>query len=86
MTLEILAAFVGVFGTLQILSFLLTNLESAAKQIEGRSTWTAPDGTVFEEFAVSELENSQIMKKRDFEVSRTEAIMATHFAGVEANS
>jgi hypothetical protein len=85
MTIEIIAAFVGVFGTLQVLSMLLTNMESAAKQIEGRSTWTAPDGTTFEEFAVTELESSQVMKQ-DFEVSRAEAIMAAHFAGVEANS
>jgi hypothetical protein len=85
MTFEIIAAFVGVLGTLQVLSMVLTNLEVAAKQIEGRSTWTAADGTTFEEFAVTELESSEIMKQ-DFEVSRAEAIMATHFAGVEANA
>ena len=85
MTIEILAAFLGIFGALQVLSMILTNLESAAKQIEGRSTWTASDGTTFEEFAVTELENSQIMKQ-DFDVSRAEAIMASHFAGVQANS
>jgi hypothetical protein len=85
MTFEIIAAFVGVLGTLQVLSMVLTNLEVAAKQIEGRSTWMAADGTTFEEFAVTELESSEIMKQ-DFEVSRAEAIMATHFAGVEANA
>jgi hypothetical protein len=85
MTFEILAAFAGVLGTLQVLSMILTNLESASNQIEGRSTWTAPDGTTFEEFAVTEIENSEILKQ-DFEVSRAEAIMANHFAGVQANS
>jgi hypothetical protein len=85
MTFEIIAAFVGVLGTLQALSMILTNMETAAKQIEGRSTWTAADGTTFEEFAVTELEGSQIMKQ-DFDVSRAEAIMATHFAGVQATS
>jgi hypothetical protein len=85
MTFEIIAAFVGVLGALQVLSMILANMEIAAKQIEGRSTWTAPDGTIFEEFAVNELEGSQIMQQ-EFEVSRAEAIMASHFAGVEANS
>ena len=78
MPIEILAACVGVYAVLQALSVLLTGLEVAAKQIEGRSTWIAKDGTVFEEFAVSEIENSQVML-RDFEVSRGEPVMATSF-------
>jgi hypothetical protein len=85
MTIEILAAFVGVFAALQALSMFLTNLGTVSKQIEGRATWTAPDGTLFEEFSVNELEQSAIMKQ-DFEVSRTEAILASHFAGVEAKA
>jgi hypothetical protein len=85
MTFEIAAAFVGVLGTLQVLSMILTSLETAAKQIEGRSTWTAADGTTFEEFAVTELESSRIMQQ-DFEVSRAEAIMASHFASVQQTS
>jgi len=76
MPIEILAACVGVYAVLQALSVLLTGLEVAAKQIEGRSTWIAKDGTVFEEFAVPEIENSQVML-RDFEVSRGEPVMAT---------
>ena len=79
MPIEILAACVGVYAVLQALSVLLTGLEVAAKQIEGRSTWIAKDGTVFEEFAVSEIENSQVML-RDFEVSRGEPVLAASFA------
>jgi hypothetical protein len=74
--LEIVAAFVGIWAALQGLSVLLTNLDIAAKRIEGRSTWIAPDGTVFEEFAVSELKGSNIMKQ-DFEESTSEAILAS---------
>jgi hypothetical protein len=84
MTTDLIAAFVGVFAALHVLSMLLTNLQVASKQVDGRSTWTAADGTTFEEFAVTEMETSDIMKQ-DFEVSRTEAIMANHFAGVHAN-
>ncbi len=73
--IDLLAVFIGTLTALQGLSMLLTNLEIAAKQIEGRSTWIAKDGTVFEEFAVSELETSQVML-HDFEESRGEAILA----------
>lgn len=76
MPIDFLAACVGTLAVLQGLSMLLTNLEIAAKRIEGRSTWVARDGTVFEEFAVSELESSQIMQQ-DFEESRGEALWAT---------
>ncbi len=69
MPIELLAAFIGSLGALQGLSLLLTNLEIAAKRIEGRSTWVAADGTKFEEFAVSEIEGSQVMLQ-DFEESR----------------
>jgi len=79
MPIEILAACVGVYAVLQALSVLLTGLEVAAKQIEGRSTWIAKDGTVFEEFAVPEIETSQVML-RDFEVSRGEPVLAASFA------
>ena len=74
-TIDLLVACVGILAALQCLSMLLTNLDIAAKRIEGRSTWIARDGTVFEEFAVSELETSNVMKQ-DFEVSRSEAILA----------
>lgn len=73
--IDLLAAFVGTLAALQGLSMLLTNLQIAAKQIEGRSTWTAKDGTVFEEFAVEEIESSQVML-HDFEGSRGQAILA----------
>jgi hypothetical protein len=76
MPLEIVAAFVGIWAALQGLSILLTNLEVAAKRIEGRSTWIARDGTAYEEFAVSELEGSNVMKQ-DFEESTSEVILAT---------
>ena len=72
MPIDFLAATMGVLAVLQGLSILLTHLEIAAKRIEGRSTWLARDGTVFEEFAVSELENSQIMQ-REFEETCSEA-------------
>jgi hypothetical protein len=53
MPIDFLAVSLVTLAVLQGLSILLTNLEIAAKQIEGRSTWIARDGTVFEEFAVS---------------------------------
>ena len=73
--LDLIAAFVGTLAALQGLSMLLTNLDIAAKRIEGRSTWIAKDGTVFEEFSVSEIETSQVML-HDFEESRGEALLA----------
>ncbi len=76
MPIDLLAACVGILAVLQGLSVLLTGLETAAKQIEGRSTWVAKNGTVFEEFAVSELDHSQVML-HDFEESRGEALLAT---------
>ncbi len=75
MPIDLLAACVGILAVLQALSMLLTSLEIAAKQIEGRSSWIARDGTVFEEFAVTELETSQVML-HDFEESRGEALLA----------
>lgn len=75
MTLEIIAAFIGCLAAFQGLSMMLTNLDIAAKQIEGRSTWIAADGTKFEEFAVKEIEGSQIMLQ-DFEESRGESLLA----------
>jgi len=75
MPIDLLAAFVGVFAVMQGLSILLSGLDTAAKQIEGRSTWIAKDGTVFEEFAVSELDRSQVML-HDFEESRGEALLS----------
>ena len=75
MPIDFLAACVGTLAALQALSILLTNMEVAAKRIEGRSTWISRDGTVFEEFAVKELEASQIMQQ-EFEECRSEAPMA----------
>jgi hypothetical protein len=63
MPTEILAAFIGIYAVLQALSLMLTNLDVAAKQIDGRSRWVAPNGTVFEEFAAAELETSEVMKQ-----------------------
>ena len=75
MPIELIAAFVGVLAALQGLSLLLTGLDVAAKQIDSRSTWVAPDGTKFEEFAISEIEASHVML-HDFEESRGEALLA----------
>ena len=75
MPIEILVTFVGILAALQGLSMLLTGLDMASKQIEGRSTWMAPDGTKFEEFAVREIEASQVLLQ-DFEESRGEALLA----------
>lgn len=83
MPIEILAACVGVYAVLQALSVLLTGLDVAAKQIEGRSTWIAKNGTVFEEFAVPEIETSQVML-RDFEESRGEAVLASSLVRVNS--
>ncbi len=85
MPTDVIAAFVGVFAGLQALSLLLQHLNIAARKIEGRSTWTAPDGTVFEEFSLTELEGSEIMR-REFETSRAEGIVARHFGDVRSNS
>ena len=74
---DILAACVGILAALQGLSILLTNLETAAKRIEGRSTWIARDGTVFEEFAVTELESSEVMQ-HEFEESCSEVLATGH--------
>ena len=73
--IDFLIAAVGILAVLQGLSVLLTHMEIAAKRIEGRSSWTARDGTVFEEFSISELESSQIMQQ-EFEETRSEAPVA----------
>ena len=75
MPIDFLAVSLVTLAVLQGLSILLANLEIAAKQIEGRSTWIARDGTVFEEFAASELESSQVMQ-HEFEETRSEAPLA----------
>ncbi len=74
MPIDLLAAFVGVFAVMQGLSVLLAGLDAAAKQIEGRSSWIAKDGTVFEEFAVPEIETSQVLL-HDFQESRGGALL-----------
>ena len=79
MPIDFLAASIGTLVVLQGLSLLLTNLEIAAKRIEGRSTWIARDGTVFEEFAIAELESSQVMQ-HEFEETRSEAPLAGHLS------
>jgi len=75
--LDFLAACVGTLAALQGLSILLTHLETAAKRIEGRSTWIARDGTVFEEFAVTELKSSEVMR-HEFEETSHEVLAAGH--------
>jgi len=73
MTINLVIGFALVLGALQALSVLLTGLESAAKRIEGRSTWVAKDGTKFEEFAVTELTSSGIMQS-DFQASGSDLV------------
>ncbi len=80
---DIIAACLGILAVLQGFSLLLTVLESAAKRIEARSTWIAKDGSVFEEFAVSELASSQVMQ-HDFEETRGESVLAAA-AGLPAH-
>ena len=75
--IDFLVACAGTLAALQGLSILLTNLETAAKRIEGRSTWIARDGTVFEEFEVTELESSEVMR-HEFEESCHEVLAAGH--------
>jgi hypothetical protein len=75
--IDFLVACAGTLAVLQGLSILLTNLETAAKRIEGRSTWIARDGTVFEEFEVTELESSEVMRQ-EFEETSHEALAAGH--------
>jgi hypothetical protein len=79
MPIDVLAAALAILAVLQGLSILLTNLEIAAKRIEGRSSWIARDGTVFEEFAVTELERSQVMQ-HDFDETRSEAPLTTRLS------
>ena len=74
MTIELVIAFGLVLAALQGLSIFLTGMETAAKRIEGRSTWIAKDGTVFEEFAVNELEASSIMQG-DFKESVNDLVL-----------
>jgi len=83
MPIDFLIACAGTLAALQGLSILLTSLETAAKRVEGRSTWIARDGTVFEEFAVAELESSQVMR-HDFEETRGEALL-TPSLSLQAN-
>jgi hypothetical protein len=71
--IDLFAACLGILAVLHGLSMLLTNLEIAAKRIEGRSTWIADNGHVFEEFSVTELKNSQVMR-HDFEETGGEAL------------
>jgi hypothetical protein len=71
MPIDLLIAFVGILAALQGLSILLTNLEVAAKQIDAQAKWTAQDGTVFEEFAVPQIEESHVLC-HDFENTRFE--------------
>jgi len=81
--LDIVAACVATLAALQGLSILLTHLQSAEKRIESRSTWIARDGTVFDEFEVTELESSDIMKhefENELEDIRTEVAMAVHLS------
>ena len=75
MPIEFLIACAGILAVLQGLSIFLTGLEAASKRIEGRSTWVAKDGTVFEEFEVPELERSQIMQQ-DFKEVSADALLA----------
>ena len=72
---DFLAACAGVLAVLQGLSIFLTYLSTAAKQIESRSTWIASDGTVFEEYALPEIESSHVMLQ-DFEETHGEALLS----------
>ena len=75
MPTDLIAACVGILAGLQVLSIIITGLETAAKRIEGRSTWVAKDGSVFEEFEVTELERSQVMQQ-EFKDLRAESLLA----------
>jgi hypothetical protein len=79
MPIDFLAASLTILAVLQGFSILLAGLQKAARQIESRSTWIARDGTVFEEFAVSELESSTIMR-HEFEETCSEAPEAGHLS------
>jgi hypothetical protein len=68
--IDYIAACLLIFAVLQGLSIFLTNLQIAARQIESHSTWTAPDGTVFEEASLEEIEHSQVML-HDYEQNHT---------------
>jgi hypothetical protein len=65
---------------LQGLSILIANIEIAAKQIEARATWVAPDGSVFEEFVVGHAEGSEATLQREFDQPRSEVLLAGHLS------
>jgi hypothetical protein len=79
MPIDFIAASLLILIVLQGLSVLLANLEIAAKQIEGQSTWTAPDGTTFEEISLHELESSQVLQ-HELELTHPEAFAAAHLS------
>jgi hypothetical protein len=62
MPIDFIAAALIVCVALQALSILLENLQIVARQIEASSTWTARDGTVFEEVSLEQVESSQVMQ------------------------
>jgi hypothetical protein len=75
--IEFGAAALLVWGVLQSLSVLLTHLDTASKQIEARSNWTAPDGTLFEEVALEQFDKSGVMQ-HEFEQIRSDAFLPGH--------
>jgi competence protein ComGF len=79
MPIDFIAASLLVLVILQGLSVLLANLEIAAKHIEGQSTWTAEDGTVFEEISLPELEHSQVMQ-HEWDVTHTATFPAARLS------
>jgi hypothetical protein len=60
--IEYIAAALLVSVVLQTLSVLLANLEVAAKKIDAHKVWTAPDGSVFADFAVEQIAGSSVMQ------------------------
>jgi hypothetical protein len=76
--LDILAAFLGTLAVLQSLSFLFNHIQ-AAKRFNGHSTIIACEGTLFDEFEVTEFDSFESMKQ-EFEEIRSEVAMAVHLS------
>jgi hypothetical protein len=60
--IDFIAASLIVCVVLQALSIMLENLHIVSKQIDAQASWTAANGDVFEEFAVDQIESSEVIK------------------------
>jgi hypothetical protein len=79
MPTDFIACALLILVVLQGISVLLANMQVAARQIDGQSTWTAPDGTTFEEVSLDELEGSQVLQ-HELELTHPKAYAAAQLS------